>query len=71
MPGAILPDVQALVAKVVRGLGLEPRLGTTVSSVVATIEGNGPGMDGLPLTEETGLTFSSEVAVALRHLGGG
>ncbi len=66
--GLQLPLTQALVAEVVRGLGLEPRLGTTVSSVVATIEGNGPGptillradMDGLPLTEETGLTFSSE-----------
>ena len=66
--GLELPLTQALVAEAVRGLGLEPRLGTTVSSVVATIEGNGPGstillradMDGLPLTEETGLPFSSE-----------
>ena len=66
--GLQLPLTQALVAEAVRGLGLEPRLGTTVSSVVATIEGNGPGptillradMDGLPLTEETGLPFSSE-----------
>ena len=66
--GLQLPLTQALVAEAVRGLGLAPRLGTTVSSVVATIEGNGPGptillradMDGLPLTEETGLPFSSE-----------
>ncbi len=66
--GLQLPLTQALVAEAVRGLGLEPRLGTTVSSVVATIEGNGPGptillradMDGLPLAEETGLPFSSE-----------
>ena len=42
--------------------------GVTVGSVVATIEGAGPGptillradMDGLPLTEETGLDFASE-----------
>jgi len=66
--GLQLPLTQALVAEAVRGLGLAPRLGATVSSVVATIEGNGPGptillradMDGLPLTEETGLPFSSE-----------
>ena len=66
--GLELPLTQALVAEAVRGLGLEPRLGSTVTSVVATIEGNGPGptillradMDGLPLTEETGLPFSSE-----------
>ena len=66
--GLQLPLTQALVAEAVRGLGLVPRLGTTVSSVVAMIEGNGPGptillradMDGLPLTEETSLPFSSE-----------
>ena len=66
--GLQLPLTQALVAEAIRKLNLEPRLGTTVSSVVATIEGHGPGptillradMDGLPLTEVTGLTFSSE-----------
>ena len=66
--GLQLPLTQALIAEAVRGLGQVPRLGTTVSSVVATIEGNGPeptillraDMDGLPLTEETGLPFSSE-----------
>ena len=59
---------QALVLDAVRGLGLEPVAGVTVGSVVATIEGAGPGptillradMDGLPLTEETGLDFASE-----------
>ena len=66
--GLELPRTQALVLDAVRGLGLEPVAGVTVGSVVATIEGAGPGptillradMDGLPLTEETGLDFASE-----------
>ena len=66
--GLELPLTQALVLDAVRGLGLEPVAGVTVGSVVATIEGAGPGptillradMDGLPLTEETGLDFASE-----------
>ena len=66
--GLELPRTQALVLEAVRGLGLEPVAGVTVGSVVATIEGAGPGptillradMDGLPLTEETGLDFASE-----------
>jgi hippurate hydrolase len=69
--GLQLPLTQALVGEALRDLGLEPRFGTSVSSVVATIEGSGPGrtvllradMDGLPLTEDTGLSFASE------HLG--
>ena len=66
--GLELPMTQALVLEAVRELGLEPVTGSTVGSVVATIEGTGPGptillradMDGLPLTEETGLDFASE-----------
>src|SRR5258705_5774680 len=69
--GLELPRTQALVVEAVRGLGLDPTLGVTVGSVVATIEGGAgsrPGptillradMDGLPLTEETGLEFASE-----------
>ena len=66
--GLELPRTQALVLDAVRGLGLDPVAGVTVGSVVATIEGAGPGptillradMDGLPLTEETGLDFASE-----------
>jgi amidohydrolase len=66
--GLQLPRTQALVLDAVRDLGLDPVAGATVGSVVATIEGAGPGptillradMDGLPLTEETGLDFASE-----------
>jgi hippurate hydrolase len=66
--GLQLPRTQAVVLEAVRGLGLDPAGGATVGSVVATIEGSGPGptillradMDGLPLTEETGLDFASE-----------
>ena len=66
--GLQLPRTQALVLDAVRGLGLDPVAGTTVASVVATIEGAGPGptillradMDALPLTEETALDFASE-----------
>jgi hippurate hydrolase len=41
--GLQLPLTQALVGEALRDLGLEPRFGTSVSSVVATIEGSGPG----------------------------
>jgi len=66
--GLQLPRTQALVLDAVRGLGLNPVAGTTVGSVVATIEGAGPGptillradMDALPLIEETALDFASE-----------
>jgi hippurate hydrolase len=66
--GLQLPKTQALVMDAVGALGLEPVPGAAVSSVVATIEGHAPGptillradMDALPLTEETGLDFSSE-----------
>jgi hippurate hydrolase len=66
--GLHLPLTQAIVADELRAIGLEPSLGRGVSSVVATIEGTGPGptillradMDGLLLSEETDLPFASE-----------
>jgi amidohydrolase len=66
--GLELPRTQGLVVDAVRELGLQPTLGVSVGSVVATIEGAGSGptillradMDGLPLTEETGLDFASD-----------
>ena len=67
--GLVLPETQRRVADELRALRLEPQLGKTVSSVVATIGQDRPGrtillradMDALPLTEDTGLEFSSEV----------
>ncbi|MFI5259885.1 MAG: M20 family metallopeptidase [Candidatus Limnocylindrales bacterium] len=75
--GLQLPETQALVVAELGKLGLAPRTGTTVSSVTAVIEGARPGptlvlradMDGLPVGEETGLEFSSEVTGAMHACG--
>jgi len=55
------------VAEVLREMGLEPLTGIAHTGVVAIIEGGKPGplvairtdMDGLPVTEQTGLPFAS------------
>jgi len=55
------------VAEILQGMGLEPKTGIAHTGVVAVIEGGKPGplvalradMDGLPVTEETGLPFAS------------
>jgi amidohydrolase len=75
--GLVLPQTQALVADELAGMGLSPVLGSAVGSVTAVIEGSRPGrtiilrgdMDGLPLTEETGLDFSSEHDGAMHACG--
>ena len=75
--GLHLPATQAIVIEAVRALGLEPKPGGTSSSVVAVIEGSRPGptillrgdMDGLPLTEETGLEFAPETAGTMHACG--
>jgi hippurate hydrolase len=75
--GLQLPETQAVVAEALRGLGLEPRLGRGTTSVTATIEGGRPGrttllradMDALPLREETGLDFASEIDGAMHACG--
>jgi len=67
--GLDLPETQRRIAAELVALGLEPMLGKGLSSVVATIGKDRPGrtivlradMDALPLTEETGLSFSSEI----------
>lgn len=75
--GLQLPATQAVVAGELRSLGIEPRLGLTTTSVTAIIEGARPGatillradMDGLPLREDTGLDFASEIAGAMHACG--
>lgn len=57
------------IAQQLRDMGLEPKTGIAHNGVVALIEGGLPGpmvairtdMDGLPVTEETGLPFASKV----------
>ncbi|NNE05816.1 MAG: amidohydrolase [Xanthomonadales bacterium] len=54
-------------AEILRGMGLEPQTGIAHTGLVAIIEGGKPGplvairadIDGLPVTEETGLPFAS------------
>ncbi len=75
--GLAVPETQAVVAEVLRGLRLEPRLGGATTSVTAVIEGGRPGrttllradMDGLPLHEDTGLDFASEIDGAMHACG--
>lgn len=75
--GLDLPATQAVVVAELERIGLAPRVGRAVSSVTAVIEGTRPGptlvlrgdMDGLPLQEETGLDFSSEVPGAMHACG--
>jgi hippurate hydrolase len=75
--GLDLPATQAVVLDELAKLGIEGRPGKALSSVVAVIEGGQPGptvllrgdMDGLPLLEETGLDFASEVDGAMHACG--
>jgi amidohydrolase len=75
--GLHLPATQAVIADELRRLGLDPRLGGTTTSVVAVIEGSRPGpstllradMDALPLGEDTGLDFASEVEGVMHACG--
>jgi amidohydrolase len=75
--GLDLPKTQAVVLEELSKLGLEGRPGKSLSSVVAVIEGGRPGptvllradMDALPLHEDTGLDFSSEIDGAMHACG--
>ena len=65
--GLQLPRTQGAVLAAIADLGLTVTTGTSVSSVVAVLDGGLPGptvllrgdMDALPLHEDTGLEFSS------------
>ncbi len=60
-------NTSARIAEELRRMGLEPRTGVAHTGVVAIIEGGRPGplvairadIDGLPVTEQTGLPFAS------------
>jgi amidohydrolase len=60
-------NTSARIAEILTGMGLEPRTGIAGTGIVAIIEGGKPGplvalrtdMDGLPVTEQTGLPFAS------------
>jgi hippurate hydrolase len=75
--GLTLPRTQAAVLEALDGLGLEIETGQRTTSVVARLTGAKPGptlllradMDALPMPEETGLPFSSEVAGAMHACG--
>jgi len=75
--GLELPGTQALIVEELRGLGLTPHLGQTLSSVTAFIDGGSPGptvllradMDALPVEEATGLDFVSEIEGAMHACG--
>lgn len=75
--GLGLPATQAVILEELAKVGLEGRKGTALSSVVAVIEGGRPGptvllrgdMDALPLHEDTGLDFASEVDGAMHACG--
>ncbi|MCG7287850.1 M20 family metallopeptidase [Cellulomonas sp. ACRRI] len=75
--GLELPRTQALVLEALEPLGLEVSTGTGLSSVVAVLRGARPGpavllradMDALPVTEESGEPFASEVPGAMHACG--
>jgi amidohydrolase len=75
--GLTLPRTQQVVLEALAPLGLDVRTGSRTTSVVATLDGARPGptmllradMDALPLQEDTGLPFASEVAEAMHACG--
>jgi hippurate hydrolase len=75
--GLTLPRTQATVLEALDGLGLEVRTGQRTTSVVARLGGARPGptillradMDALPMREDTGLPFASEVEGAMHACG--
>ena len=75
--GLHLPKTTEKVLKALEGLPLEIRQGPSTTGVLAILRGGGNGrtvllrgdMDALPLTEDTGLEFSSGVAGAMHACG--
>src|SRR3954467_10066232 len=75
--GLHLPQTQAAVLEAFADLPVEVSTGTSTSSVVGVLRGGRPGptyllrgdMDALPLQEDTGLPFASEVPGAMHACG--
>jgi hippurate hydrolase len=75
--GLDLPHTQARVLEALDGLPLTVTTGTGQSSIVADLDGAHPGptvllrgdMDALPMPEDTGLEFASEVDGAMHACG--
>src|SRR3954463_11481333 len=75
--GLHLPQTQATVLDAFAGLPVEVTTGTSTSSVVGVLHGARPGptfllrgdMDALPVHEDTGRPFSSEVPGAMHACG--
>jgi hippurate hydrolase len=75
--GLELPKTQEAVLEALDGLGLTITTGTSTTSVVATLDGERDGptmllrgdMDALPMPEDTGLDFASEVDGAMHACG--
>jgi hippurate hydrolase len=75
--GLHLPRTQATVLEAFADLPIEVTTGTSTSSVVGVLRGARPGptyllrgdMDALPVHEDTGLPFASEVPGAMHACG--
>ncbi|HLI45290.1 MAG TPA: M20 family metallopeptidase [Acidimicrobiales bacterium] len=75
--GLDLPTTQQLVLEALDGLGARVVTGSATTSVIAEIDGGRPGpstllradMDALPMPEETGLPFASQVEGAMHACG--
>ncbi len=75
--GLTLPRTQRVVLDALAGLHLEVTTGKSLSSVVAVLRGGRPGpavllrgdMDALPVTEDSRVSFSSQVPGAMHACG--
>jgi hippurate hydrolase len=75
--GLDLPRTRDAVVAALADLPVQVHLGRSVSSVVAVLDGHRPGptillrgdMDALPLPEDTGLPFASEIAGTMHACG--
>jgi amidohydrolase len=75
--GLSVPRTQSTILESVDGLGLQIRTGTQTTSVVGVLDGARPGrtillradMDALPMPEDTGLPFASEVPGTMHACG--